>query len=258
MRLLRRRDDPLPVPGGPSFLLPGGPTGCVLVHGFTSMPEEMRFLAEDLAARGHTVLAVRLAGHGTHPADLRRVRWSDWVASVADGYEVLSGLTDRVVVIGQSLGGMVALVAAARLPVAGVAALATPASPPGGRPPPRWMLRFRRMDRKEVVLDPDLGIRREADYPAYGAFPPVVLREVFRLGRAMQASLESVRVPALIVHATGDEFPGPEHGETLAAQIGGSDTRVVVLDGLGHGMVRDDRRGEAFDVIGSFVGDLAS
>src|SRR2546427_411191 len=53
-----------------AFSLPGSrPLGCLLVHGFTGTPEEMRPLGEALAARGFPVYAVRLAGHGTDVAD---------------------------------------------------------------------------------------------------------------------------------------------------------------------------------------------
>src|SRR5439155_483073 len=46
-----------------AFSLPGSrPLGCLLVHGFTGTPEEMRPLGEALAARGFPVHAVRLAG----------------------------------------------------------------------------------------------------------------------------------------------------------------------------------------------------
>jgi carboxylesterase len=54
--------EPLLVPGGEPFLLRGGPDGCLLVHGFTALPEEMRLLGDDLAQAGHTVLGIRPRG----------------------------------------------------------------------------------------------------------------------------------------------------------------------------------------------------
>ena len=42
---------------GSSFLLPGGPTGILLLHGFTATTVEMRYLAEELHRRGYTVSA---------------------------------------------------------------------------------------------------------------------------------------------------------------------------------------------------------
>ncbi len=57
------------------FALPGTrPLGCLLVHGFTGAPDEMRPLGEALAAAGFPVRAVRLPGHGTSVDDLARTR----------------------------------------------------------------------------------------------------------------------------------------------------------------------------------------
>src|SRR5512146_2277882 len=101
--------DPLIVSNAEPFFFPGGTTGCILLHGFTSMPEEMRLAGEYLHDRGYSVLGVRLAGHGTHPDDLARICWRDWLVSVEEGLAVLRGMCSRIFIIGQSMGGMVAL-----------------------------------------------------------------------------------------------------------------------------------------------------
>jgi len=240
------------LPDGAPFLLPGGSTGCVLVHGFTAMPGEMRWLGEDLASRGNTVVGIRLPGHGTDPADLRTVRVEDWAAAIDDGIALVRCLADRVILIGQSLGGMLALLAASDRTVDGVVGLSVPAEGPD-RVGPRWLLRLRSMEHKQVAVDPRFGLRREAGYPAYAALPPVVLAEVQRLGRMMQAALPRVRCPALVVHSTGDDWVGPDHGTRIGASIGSPAFRAEVVEGLEHGMVRDPRRAEVFRIVAAFV-----
>ncbi len=39
--------------------------GCLLIHGLTGSPPEMRLLGDDLAAQGSHCLAPLLPGHGT-------------------------------------------------------------------------------------------------------------------------------------------------------------------------------------------------
>jgi len=63
------------------FAFDRGPIGCVLLHGFTAAPKEMRPLGDYLAARNYTVRGVRYAGHGTSPQDLARTTQRDWAAS---------------------------------------------------------------------------------------------------------------------------------------------------------------------------------
>jgi carboxylesterase len=67
------------VPESEPFFLPGEATGCLLLHGFSAMPGEMRPLGEYLAETGFTVLGIRLTGHATHPNDLEQTRWIDWL-----------------------------------------------------------------------------------------------------------------------------------------------------------------------------------
>jgi len=43
---------------------------------------------------------VRLAGRATRPEDMIRSRYDDWLASVEDGYHLLRGEADQVVLVG--------------------------------------------------------------------------------------------------------------------------------------------------------------
>ena len=61
---------------------------CLLIHGFTGTPKEMRWMGEYLNQQGYTCLAVRLAGHATNPEDMIRSRYTDWIASVEDSYHL--------------------------------------------------------------------------------------------------------------------------------------------------------------------------
>ena len=95
--------------GAEPFFLPGGSMGVLLVHGFTGLPAELSMMGEYLQQRGCTVLGVRLAGHGTTVEDMSRMTAEDWLDSVRDGYALLRGSCERVVVAGHSMGGLLAL-----------------------------------------------------------------------------------------------------------------------------------------------------
>ena len=91
------------------FAYDRGPIGCVLLHGFTAAPKEMRALGSYLAARDYTVRGVRYAGHGTRPQDLASTTWHDWVASAEAAVAELRGRCSQVWSIGLSLGGLISL-----------------------------------------------------------------------------------------------------------------------------------------------------
>ena len=258
-------EDALIVPGAEPFFFPGVPpgdrVGCLLLHGFTAMPEEMRWLGESLASHGHTVLGVRLAGHATHPADLARTRWTDWLISVEEGLAFLAGVTEQVFLVGQSMGGMIALVAAARYPVAGVIALSTP-SDMGGKAPPlpvRLFFRLRPMIRKQTKpAEPPLAERREAEYPAYPEFPARILQEVDLLRGALYEALPQVRVPALLIHSRADTSVSPDNMPRIHERLGSPDKQMLWLDGMDHSLVRDPQRQVVFDAVAAFVAGHAS
>ena len=44
------------IPGAEPFYFPGGQIGCVLIHGFTGSPKEMRELGEYLNKKGFTII----------------------------------------------------------------------------------------------------------------------------------------------------------------------------------------------------------
>ena len=197
VEMLMMTSPSLIVPGAEPFFLPAGRTGCLLIHGFTSMPEEMRWLGDDLNRRGFTVLGIRLAGHGTHPQDMVRTRWTDWLVSVEEGLALLNEGTDQVMVLGLSLGGIISLLAAARYPVQGVVSMSAPHQTFSKRdqrilPLARWL---RPVYRKRAAHHASLGVRREADYPAYAQFPTRILLEIVKLQAEMQASLPQIKVP---------------------------------------------------------------
>lgn len=98
------------------FRLGSGDQGVLLIHGFCGTPPEMRGLGEHLAASGFRVHGVLLKGHGTTPEDLATTTRRDWVASADAQLAELRRECSEVFVSGQSMGGAISLVLAARHP----------------------------------------------------------------------------------------------------------------------------------------------
>ena len=98
------------IPGAEPFFYPSGEVGCLLIHGLTGTPFEMRELGEYLSAQGYTVSGPRLAGHGTTDwRDLANTKWQDWYQTVVDAYSDLAARCRQVYLVGLSAGGALAL-----------------------------------------------------------------------------------------------------------------------------------------------------
>ena len=189
------------LPNAEPFYYPGGPTGCLLVHGFTGAPAEMRLLGEYLNKQGHSVLGVRLAGHGTDVKDMIRTQYKDWLASVEDGWNLLQGHTERVFVIGLSLGGVLSLTFSARFPVAGVVAMSAPYEMPnklaktlGPMLLPISKIVPAMKKGEDFWFNPEM----EKDHVCYPTDPVRPAYELMRLLKVMRSLLPTIQVPALV------------------------------------------------------------
>ena len=199
--------------GEPFLWTASGRSGCLLVHGFTATPQEMRFLGERLHANGYTVNGVRVAGHGTCPEDLERCRWPDWYASAREGLVELHRHTPEVVAVGQSMGALLALKLAADYPaIVGGVVLLSPALVLSRRWL-RWIaptlpaLLPLLSERRWYVNKPERDVadpRARAESFGYDRIPLRGLVELTRLQRAVQRLLPQVQQPVLVVHSRHD------------------------------------------------------
>ncbi len=248
------------VPNNEAYLLERGSTGCLLLHGFSSMPEEMRPMGDYLAAHGFTVLGARLAGHGTDPDDLKRARWTDWLADVEDGLALLAKTCSKTVLIGQSLGGMIALTAAGRVEVSAVVTLSTPYGVPLGERMADLAQRWLRttIDKNVARFPPDhpLYQRRELNYPAYPTFPARILTEMDALASAMLAALPQVKAPVLLIHSRDDQEVPFANMEAIYRHLGSQHKEMLPVEGMNHSLVMDPRREIVFEGVVKFLKKL--
>lgn len=241
------------IPTAEPFYFPGGPTGCLLVHGFTGSPKEMRWMGEFLASQGHTVLGIRLAGHATQPADLVRTRWTDWLASVEDGYHLLKGSCNTIFVCGLSMGGILSLLLASRFPVAGVIAISTPYALPDD-----WRLRFIKLFYRFVPRVPKgppdwrnpQAARDHVEYPDY---PTRAILELRDLLVQMHRSLPAVSAPVLLVHSRLDGGVAPQNMQRIYEALGASDKQMLWVENSGHVIPREPERQRVFEAANAFM-----
>lgn len=84
----------------------------ILVHGAANSAQVWPFWQDELARRGWSSYALDLRGHGrSEPLDLSETRMADYVDDVLT---VAGELTKAPVLVGWSMGGLVALIAAGR------------------------------------------------------------------------------------------------------------------------------------------------
>lgn len=235
-----------------SFAFDRGPIGCVLLHGFTAAPKEMRPLGEYLAARDITVRGVCYAGHGTTPQDLARMSWRDWVASAEAAVGELRGRCPHVWAIGLSLGGLISLHLAEQQLVDGVCAIAPPIFPPDRRMAlARFLAPFMPYSNKGLAdLHDPIALAEHADYEL---FPTRAVAQLYNLMTHTRRHLRQVTAPLLLVFARHDAVVTLNSLDTIWRRVSSADKEQLILERGGHIVTEDYDKDLAFAAIERFV-----
>jgi carboxylesterase len=254
------------IPTAEPFFFPGqganAKTGCLVTHGFTGAPKEMRWLGEYLNRQGYTVCGVRLNGHATKPEDMIRSRWQDWLLSVEDGYNLLHSCTDQVFLLGLSMGGILSLTAASRLAVRGVVAMSTPYALPDD---PR--LRYTKLISRFIPYMPKGSNKPGSDWfdqeawkqhVAYPKNPVRAVAELNELMSVMRESLPQVNVPVLLIHSRNDNYVVRDSMEKIHAALGSTDKHMLWVEGGGHVITEEPTREVVFKAAADFIKRVAA
>ena len=239
-----------------AYFLPGGPCGVVLVHGYTGTPMELRPLGDYLAAQGFTVLGVRLPGHGTSWQELEQTTWPEWYQAVVDGVQKLQGCCESVSVAGLSLGGLLAVKAAAELPLASVVLMSTPIYVRDWRAPlVKFLQLFIHRLKRRKYNGSDL--RQRYDF-SYAEMPTRPLPSLFALRDLCRDEyLQKVTVPALIIQSRVEHTVKPASAQFIYEHLGSRRKQLLWLQKSGHVLTLDEESPLVCAAVGTFLKEYA-
>jgi carboxylesterase len=242
------------------FFLPGSGVSALLIHGLTGTPYEMRYLGERLAESGARVCGVRLAGHARTPEELGAANAARWYESVVEGFEHLRRYGEPNVVIGLSMGSVLAarLAADQREALSGVVML----SPAFFLP--RWVRGALKVVRALGPLSNRIYLRRSgsdihddaarAGHPSSSLMPLTAVFELLDLSAAVRSRLGRIDQPALIIHSRRDHTcPLKKNVDFLLTHLGSAQKRAVILDQSFHVITVDSEKERVAAEVVAFV-----
>jgi len=237
------------------FFFEGGAVGCLLIHGGTGSPPEMRPMGEYLAGKGLTVLGVRLAGHGTSPEDLVGTTWQDLVASAEEGLVRLQARCEHVFVAGLSVGGLLTLCLAANHPLPGIVVMSAPAYLADWRlkwvPVIKHFIKWHHSSGESDLTDP----QAQEMLWFYRRVPVVFGQEVDRLMRQVRGNLSRVQSPVLIMQGRCDRTIPAESAQIFFDGLGTQDKQIVWWSNSGHAITVDSEREAVWARAHAFIAD---
>ena len=240
-----------PGPSWGPFALGDGPDACLLLHGLTGSPAEVRPLGEALARAGLRAVAPLLPGHGVPPEALLDVDRGDLYDAA---HQALRDLREarRVFVCGLSAGALLAIELCARErlregdPDVAAVALLAPAIRFRGN---AWLLSSlvgrlpalplpilmpkgpRDLSGPEPGDSRSPGLRSDG---SQGSVPLAWGRELRLLSQEALALSRRVRAPALICHGARDHTAALSGARLLAGTLASREVDLRVFERSGH------------------------
>jgi len=234
---------------GDDFFWQGNATGFLLIHGFTATTAEVRLMAEKLHADGFTTAAPLLPGHGTRPDDLNRATWQMWMEKVKHTYEELLQVTDRVFVIGESMGCLLAIELAVQHPEIAGLMLFAPAIKVNGLWTAHLLAPFKAYLHKS---NNDDGL----PWKGYNVYPLKGAVEFHKLQRHTQKQLPKITQPTLVFTGQYDQTIAPNAAQIILDNISSEIKHHIHMKESPHCILLDHELDLAYQHVKKFIHDV--
>lgn len=231
----------------------------LLLHGLSSSPLELRFLARFLAEEGFSTHTPKLAGYS---AGMGHVPMEQWVKAAVAEFDALAAQYPHVSVCGLSMGATLAAAVAQQRPTARALLLLSVTLDYDG-----WAIPWYRFLLDWVYYTPMRSRYRYREHEPYGlrnealrskiaramqknelsevgpaSIAMSALHEASRLANSVRKKLKSISTDCLIIHAIDDETSSPHNARFVGSNIGASFLRTIWLDDSYHMITSDNER----------------
>jgi carboxylesterase len=224
--------------GADAIELAGGDHAVLILHGFGDTPQSVRLLAERLHAQAWTVHVPLLPGHGRSLEEFAQSTASEWIEAARSAYASLRASHGNSAIVGQSMGGALALLVAAEYPDIPALVLLAPYVTMMKK-----VRRIARWSRPISVVVPYIRARAEKSIwdpvergksLGFGVTPPGLLPELARITRAGWEAAPAARAPTLMLQSRQDNRISTADAQRAYDQLGGRPKELRWLEGCGH------------------------
>ncbi|UFJ39791.1 alpha/beta fold hydrolase [Brevibacillus humidisoli] len=210
--------------------------GCLVIHGFAGDVYEVLPLAQQLKDAGYAVECPTLEGHGLTRRQLARSKRHDWLGSAEEAYKRLAMRADPIVLIGFSMGGLLAIHLASKYPSEMLITVNTP---------------YQYWDLGQVVRNLRSDFRPHASrYLNSMTRIPVSSMLQFRLLLTeTKQIMPKVTCPSVILQTKRDDTVKAISAEHLKRELGSEDCSVYYFPESGHKLLLDVEAEQAIRLI---------
>ena len=227
------------IKGAEPFAFGQGTHAILFIHGWTSSPRELRFLAESLSTL-YYCRGILLNGHGLTAEALEDTNWQGHLNQVLEVLENLHSQFKKVSIIGLSYGAVLALHAAARRPVSNLILLSPfikSAEYVIKRIPKSSFVRFIPPFIKNIPKKSDGPINKKSElkkHIMYDKMPVKPLKSVINCIQNVYGIIPSLSSPTLLLHSKEDKTASFEGSEYILKHIDSKDKTLIPLTESNH------------------------
>ena len=235
---------------------PEGSLGVLLLHGFTSALSCVDGILPSFEAMHIPYEMPVLRGHNATPEALKGVKAEDWYEDALAALEKLCERVDHVIVIGLSMGGLVALNLCARQHPyqSKICACITWAAALGFVNKLAWLAKplshiFPIWKGQDSFTD-DACRKKSQNYQS---FPTKAFVELYDFAAKTRQILADVMVPLCIIHSTKDQVVPYQTSGMLFKNAGSSYCERHTLHKTGHELGMDCEADYVFRITCDFI-----
>ena len=231
----------------------GGKTGILLIHGFTGSAAHMRKLADSLIPLGHTVMSINLPGHATTELDMANYTSDNWIEAGKAASKKLKETCEKVIVVGLSMGGNIALLLAEE----GVVDLCVTISSPMATKvkglsltrvfaPVYKRIMWMHSPERHKLLDPkfDLG---------YSGFPTQKGYDLHILIKHSRRHLKNITCPILVIQSDADNTIWSGSGDYILENVSSTAKHKLLLSSVPHVLTISDKYPTVVNTVHEFI-----
>ena len=216
--------------------------GVYLIHGFSSTTCELKQMANALSNAGHHVVLNNLPGHGTNLEDCNNTKYQDWLDYSKIEFAKLCSHSDKVFLIGHSMGGVLALYLSSIFPVTGIIV--------GGTVLKfklhfstnylnRFLCRIIKTRKKKLVADK--SIRDSLTFYGYQSYPLIALNEFRKMNTYVKRQLNKIKSPILIIHSNQDQVSIKDNVEIIKCSVKSENKEVLEVENAPHSLFHNNK-----------------
>ena len=239
------------IKGAEPFFHPGNEIGVLISHGFMGTPQSVQYVGESLAQYGYTVLAPRLKGHGTHYLDLEKCTHEDWFNELEKGYFQLKQTCENIYILGQSMGGALALCLASKhKDISGIIVINAALSVPTYD-----YLRERTSPRYIIEGEPDIKAANVYEI-TYSKVPIKAVHELQKIMDISKKVIPTVHCPVLGIKSAIDHVAPPENTDFILQNISSLQKKLKILQNSYHVASMDHDKLKIVEYSQQFIEEL--